>query len=228
MGIQERKEREREQRKAAIISCAMKVFLAKGIANATMEEIAECAELSKATLYLYFKSKAEIMFSVMGCVLGDFIHLLEEMMQKVDSFEEKIEMVGEAYLRFYRECHAQYVLLNSQETSPDMDKANYAAYMEVLQKSNKLWQIICDPIEEAIRKGYLRKGTNAIEVAISLWAVSNGVLSMMSHVDTSHRCEEFEQYRKNDMYLEEINKLDFEKMLRTVWKTTVESYKTVD
>ncbi len=56
MGPQERKQREREARRSAIINTAMKIFLKKGLANTTMEEIAEKAEYSKAVLYLYFKN----------------------------------------------------------------------------------------------------------------------------------------------------------------------------
>jgi AcrR family transcriptional regulator len=225
MGIQERKEREREQRKATIVACAMKVFLTKGIVEASMEEIADCAELSKATLYLYFKNKAELVFSVMGCVLDDFIRLLEEMLQKAETCVQKVEMVGEAYLRFYRECHGQYILLNSQNTSPDLDNTSVSAYSEVRIKSNKLWKIICDPIVKAIKEGYFRVDTNAIEVAISLWAASNGVLNLMMHVEASHKCKEFEPYVEKDQYLDEINKLDFEKMLRNSWNAIIQSYK---
>ena len=40
MGIAERKEREKEQRRNNIIDAAESVFFSKGIENATMDEIA--------------------------------------------------------------------------------------------------------------------------------------------------------------------------------------------
>ncbi|MDL1893205.1 helix-turn-helix transcriptional regulator, partial [Sphingobacteriales bacterium CHB3] len=52
MGIIERKEREKEQRREEIVTAAEKIFFEKGLAIATMDEIAEAAELSKGTLYL--------------------------------------------------------------------------------------------------------------------------------------------------------------------------------
>jgi AcrR family transcriptional regulator len=60
MGIYERKQREKEQRKTEIINAARKVFSNKGFNTATMEEIASEAELSPGTLYLYFKNKEEL------------------------------------------------------------------------------------------------------------------------------------------------------------------------
>ena len=52
MGIAERREREREQRRNTILDAAETVFFSKGINLATMDEVAEEAELSKGTLYL--------------------------------------------------------------------------------------------------------------------------------------------------------------------------------
>ncbi len=64
MGIAERKEREKQQRKEEIIQAAEKVFFSKGFERSTMDDIAERAELSKGTLYLYFKSKEDLRLAV--------------------------------------------------------------------------------------------------------------------------------------------------------------------
>lgn len=54
MGIQERKEREKERRRQQIMVAAKRVFSEKGFSNATMDDIAQEAKLSPETLYLYF------------------------------------------------------------------------------------------------------------------------------------------------------------------------------
>ncbi len=64
MGIAERKEREKMQRREEIIQAAEKVFFSRGFEKATMDDIAERAELSKGTLYLYFKSKEDLHMAV--------------------------------------------------------------------------------------------------------------------------------------------------------------------
>ena len=61
MGIQERKQRERERRRQQIIVAAKRVFSEKGYSKSTMEDIAREAELSPGTLYLYFKNKDDIL-----------------------------------------------------------------------------------------------------------------------------------------------------------------------
>ena len=60
MGIQERKQRERERRRQQIIVAAKRVFSEKGFSKSTMEDIAREAELSPGTLYLYFKNKDKV------------------------------------------------------------------------------------------------------------------------------------------------------------------------
>lgn len=60
MGILERKERERAERKALIMRCAKAVILERGADAVSMQDIADAAELSKAALYLYFPSKESL------------------------------------------------------------------------------------------------------------------------------------------------------------------------
>jgi len=62
MGISERREREKNERRRTILECARELILSQGVYRVNMEEIAKKAELSKATVYLYFSSK-EVLFN---------------------------------------------------------------------------------------------------------------------------------------------------------------------
>jgi len=62
MGITERREREKTERRRAILNSARELILLQGVEKVSMEDIARRAELSKATLYLYFSGK-EIIFN---------------------------------------------------------------------------------------------------------------------------------------------------------------------
>jgi AcrR family transcriptional regulator len=50
--------------KSKIIQAAIKVFSQKGYQGSSIDEIAEEAEMSKSTLYTYFKSKLEILKAI--------------------------------------------------------------------------------------------------------------------------------------------------------------------
>jgi len=62
MGITERREREKAERRKAILDCARELILEKGVQQVSIEDIAQKAELSKATVYLYFSGR-EILFN---------------------------------------------------------------------------------------------------------------------------------------------------------------------
>ena len=61
-----RKEREKEARKHAILEAAARVFSRKNFGEATLDEIAIDAELSKGTLYNYFKDKQDLFEKITG------------------------------------------------------------------------------------------------------------------------------------------------------------------
>ena len=91
MGIAERKKREKELRKKQIQDSAMAVFTNKDFNSVTIEDIAKKAELSPATLYLYFKNKDDLYASLHLMYLEDLHDQIEEVYEN-DSLtvEEKI------------------------------------------------------------------------------------------------------------------------------------------
>lgn len=65
MGVQERRERERAQRRRAVLDAARSLVRERGFNGTTTRRIAERCELSEATLFFYFKSKDEIFTSLL-------------------------------------------------------------------------------------------------------------------------------------------------------------------
>ena len=98
MGIEERKEREKKMRRQQIMDAAKKVFAAKGFGGATMENIAEEAEFSPATLYLYFKNKDELFASLNLRMLQDLITRMEDVRDRENLSPEKRIMALEKAL----------------------------------------------------------------------------------------------------------------------------------
>lgn len=84
MGIAERKERERTERKDSILQAAVRVYMEEGYHAATMDKIAEAAELSRATIYLYFKTKDEIFVQAIVQQSERFAALLEALYERRD------------------------------------------------------------------------------------------------------------------------------------------------
>ena len=77
MGIKERREREKSERRELILRAAINVYMKEGYPGTTMDKIAEIAELSRATLYLYFKTKDEIFVNAIVNHSDYFTQLLD-------------------------------------------------------------------------------------------------------------------------------------------------------
>ena len=103
MGIQERKQRERERRRQQIIVAAKRVFSEKGYSKSTMEDIAREAELSPGTLYLYFKNKDELYASLSLRILQYLNIRLEDVKREKDvEPHKKIAAIKEALFDVYQ------------------------------------------------------------------------------------------------------------------------------
>lgn len=66
----------RQENREVILQAAEAVILRKGFSAASMDDVAAEAQFSKATLYHYFKSKAELIFEIL-------VHFLEVMDRQI-------------------------------------------------------------------------------------------------------------------------------------------------
>lgn len=102
MGVAERREREKQQRKKQAVKAAMEIYDEEGYYAITMEKIAERAELSRAALYLYFKNKDEIFISAIKAYMEYFYSLLQDVYNRRESIEGGLlEELWKCFIKFY-------------------------------------------------------------------------------------------------------------------------------
>jgi AcrR family transcriptional regulator len=89
----ERKFHRREENKKSILKVAEMIFAQKGYNLATMDEIAEETQFSKATLYQYFKSKSEMFFEIIYKTLEDVLQRIKKVQMAEMSAKEKLRKV---------------------------------------------------------------------------------------------------------------------------------------
>jgi len=102
MGIEERREREKGERRELILQSAVQVYSEEGYHATTMEKVAQKAELSRATLYLYFKTKDDIFVHAIVSLSDYFGNLLESIYDRRESAGENlIKELWESFQKFY-------------------------------------------------------------------------------------------------------------------------------
>lgn len=85
-----RRELNKARTRAAIMKAARASFAAAGVNGATMDQIADAAEVSRATLFNYFASKAAIIAALVEQLDTDFIALIESYRGQSISTAERI------------------------------------------------------------------------------------------------------------------------------------------
>jgi len=98
---------ERKQREQLIIESALQVFARRGIKEATIDEIAEEAQLGKGTIYYYFPSKEAILEgAIEATVDAHFDGLLERLEDLKTPFEIAEVILSGCAQNFKREAEA--------------------------------------------------------------------------------------------------------------------------
>ena len=184
MGIIERKGREREHRREEIIDAAQKIFFQKGLIVATMDEIAEAAELSKGTLYLYYKSKEDLYLAVM--LRG--LDILNDMFTNVLASDQPtikiIASLSEAYYQFFAQ-HKNYFRMFHFFENPQFHKQVSEEMLHSCAGQNqKVWTIVIELIKRGIDEGVIEANIDPKQAVVILWASSNALMRQMDREDT--------------------------------------------
>jgi len=179
MGIAERKEREKQQRREEIIEAAEKVFFSKGLEMATMDDIAERAELSKGTLYLYFKSKEDLHMAV----ARKSIRLLRTITLKATEGEgtalEKLGRMGRATIEFSRtDPDRMRAIMTLEEMEPQTLSITTSDVQDLIYKESTVETVI-QMVEQGVKERLIRADVPVMLIAHTLWMT---VLSVVRFV----------------------------------------------
>ena len=180
MGITERKEREKEQRRQAIIAAAERVFYSKGFEASTMDDIAIQAELSKGTLYLYFKSKIELHWEIMKKGMAILSGRIVKSISHGASALDNLRTMGEVFYLFSTD---EPMYFNSMMFFEGKDLEQLQIDQEELDSSFQLSpiKILYEVIESGIHDGSLRNDHSVSALANTLWAQTLGVLQVIQN-----------------------------------------------
>ena len=183
MGTKERKEREKEARKEEIISAAEKVFFQKGLVAATMDEIAELAELSKGTIYLYYKSKEDLYLAVSIRGLEVMFQLFQKAVSNGQSTIQQIANLGEAYYEFFKNNREYFRMFIFFENPRLQTQVSEEMKEQCSISERKVWGLVTGLIQRGIDEGMLHQGLDPLEAGVMLWSNSNGLMRLMDRQD---------------------------------------------
>jgi len=184
MGVSERKEREKQARKESILDAARRVFQEKGYHSTTMNKIAEEAELSKATLYLYFKNKDDLFLSMTTEPLKKLKKEFEKIATTDKNPEEKIVLLSHTFIEQWNNNREAYQL---GDTFIATYNPQSEAHRTLFNKMNKILGEILNIgvriIENGIKTGLFKNNIDPEKVILVGWRTLAGLLQVINIVD---------------------------------------------
>jgi AcrR family transcriptional regulator len=161
-----------DERKTQIINAAEGVFTEKGFDQARMDDIAEETGLSKGTLYLYFKSKDELIIAILDRMFQrefkqfDNLNLTE--MSASDAIWKITDLLAKDMVSLQRLIPIVYQFLALAFRNKHVQQA-------LKRYINQYVDVLVPIIQRGIDSGEFRPG-DAREVAIAMGAVIEGTL----------------------------------------------------
>lgn len=183
MGVTSRRQREREARRAKILAAAEDVFVAKGFADATMDEVATRAELSKGTLYLYFKDKDDLYVGTCLLTLRRLVERYEQVTAGDGAPLEVLRELSRAHVEFARENRERFRLAMSWMLSNftvDPETRSFDTYRKLLQR---VFQLVVSTIARGQADGSIRADLEPRTLALQIWGSTLGMLLLSLNRD---------------------------------------------
>ncbi len=175
MGLKERREREKELRKKQILRAGTKVFLKKGLESSTIQDIAQSAELGRATIYYYYPSKKNILRDILIKGLDNFFEKLLNDLKKAKNEIDVIEKIIYFYINFFRKktSYAQICCMTIASAQIPWVKGVLEDFHEV----HKNW---FEKLREAINQHTSKKNSEKIVKLIPIFARGLGFEYLIS------------------------------------------------
>lgn len=180
MGIRERRERERQRRREAIVDAAERIFFERGIESATMDDVAVAAELSKGTLYLYFRNKADLYLAVVVRGMAILRQMFERASVAHERGVDKIEAIGRAYFEFSKRYPDYFnAMLHFESTAP-VGGETLDGTRECERQSADLMELCARAIRAGTEDGSIRADVHPMKTALTLYGLSTGLLQIIA------------------------------------------------
>lgn len=163
-------------RRRQIMDAAKKVFASKGFGGATMDNIAEKAELSAATLYLYFKNKDELFASLNLRMLKDLIGKMEFVrFQRNLTPEKRIMALEKALYDVYLSDPLNVVNVLRFQSMGRLRNLSPELSSEIRDCTKQYIKAIADLFEEGVQEGVFLD-CHPVAFAEIIWSLFTGLV----------------------------------------------------
>lgn len=178
MGLEERRKREKKNRKNAILKAARRLFFENGFRPVTVESIAKKAELSKGSIYLYFKSKEEIYTNILLSDIDKFQENFKDLLHNSASASEAITKFAIIYVDLFLNDRELFRILMTFMLHTNVMNLPDDLNNHIIKSTNRNINTIEEIFSYGIERGEFPHTMNLRLSRNALWGLLNGIISL--------------------------------------------------
>lgn len=194
-----KKESESVHRKNIALS-AEYLFTHKSIESTTMDDIAKQAGYSKATIYVYFKNKEEIVYFLVLKSMKILHMFIADAVSKSATIKEKYSRICKA-LTQYQEQYPLYFTFALSKINVNFNKTDYLPIeKEIFEVGEQINAEISKFINLGVKSGEFQSDMPILQIVFLFWGSLSGLIQIAAN-------KQF--YIKKTMNLSKQEFLDF-------------------
>lgn len=170
-----------EFHRGSILAAAERLFAEKGTEKTTMDDIARVAEYSKATLYVYFQSKEEIINAIL---LSGMLLLKKKVHEAIESHSDwfqAYDAVCLAIIRFYDENPTAYDAASGALPLGQEGEEIPKGVADILRVNREIDEELAAFLVRGAAEGAVRSQLPPMEAVLLFWSALSGMVRTAEH-----------------------------------------------
>lgn len=164
--------------KKQIAAAAGKLFMEKGIERTSMNDIVKESGYGKATLYVYFKNKDEIVGMLALESMKKLLKCIQAVMNKDETAEQQYVDICKEVVSFQKNF-PDYFLIAISNINVDLESDNILeTEKETFMIGEQINYELAKLMKRGIEKGELKEDLLLPQTIFTLWAAISGIITM--------------------------------------------------
>lgn len=176
-----RKKEPKSVHRENIASAASVLFMEKGIAATSMDDIAKAAGYSKATLYVYFENKEEIIGVLVLDSMKKLYGYIASALAQQETTKTRYDLICRGLVK-YQEEFPFYFKMVLDKINIDLKNENcLPEERETYQVGEKINEKIKDLLISGMEKGDLRDDLEITPTIFNFWGMLAGIIQLAAN-----------------------------------------------
>ena len=195
-----RKKEPRSVHRENIVSAASTLFMERGTAATSMDDIAKAAGYSKATLYVYFENKEEIVGILVLNSMKKLYDYISSALIQHETTKARYDFICRGLVQ-YQEEFPFYFKMVLDKINIDFESKEYLPEeRETYQIGEEINEKIKNFLLSGMEKGDLRNDLDIMPAIFNFWGMLSGIIQLAANK---------EEYIKKSMGLSKIKFLEY-------------------